>query len=160
VSRLQFDPGPFCIWVQHANHSATKLPLTLFIHCLTFHIKWPQTDRNPDYIPTLADTERPTSPNPYPSRSCTNPYWHRRKHFAISWCCQLGMSPVCEWILSNLSPVDLNEATSDSGVLECSGISWTIYRQSAPPCRQITTPTPHHSNFTGQVLFLTPSQQF
>ena len=26
-------------------------------------------------------------------------------------------------------------------------------------CRQITTPTPHHSIFTGRMLFLTPNQQ-
>jgi len=24
--RLWFEPGPFCAWVQHANHSATKPP--------------------------------------------------------------------------------------------------------------------------------------
>ena len=26
ASRLQFQPGPFCGWVQHANHSATEPP--------------------------------------------------------------------------------------------------------------------------------------
>jgi len=26
-------------------------------------------------------------------------------------------------------------------------------------CRQITTPTPHHSMFTGRMLFLTPNRQ-
>ena len=31
-----------------------------------------------------------------------------------------------------------------------SGISWTIYKQSAPQSRQITTPTPHHSVFTAR----------
>jgi len=31
--------------------------------------------------------------------------------------------------------------------------------QSAPHSRQIITPTPHHSIFTGRVLFLTPNQQ-
>ena len=36
------------------------------------------------------------------------------------------------------------------------GISWTICRQSAPRCRQITIPTPHHSIF--RMLFLTPNQ--
>ena len=41
---------------------------------------------------------------------------------------------------------DLNEARDD-GVLGCSGISWTICKQSAPHFRQITTPTPHHSVF-------------
>jgi len=38
-----------------------------------------------------------------------------------------------------------------------SGISWTICKQSAPRSRQITTPTPHHSMFTGQMLFLMPT---
>jgi len=52
----------------------------------------------------------------------------------------------------------LNEAKQD-GVLGCSGISWTIYKQSAPPSRQITTPTPHHSIFTGRMLFVTTNQQ-
>jgi len=37
------------------------------------------------------------------------------------------------------------------------GISWTICKQSAPHSRQITTPTPHHSIFTGWMLFLTPT---
>jgi len=44
--------------------------------------------------------------------------------------------------------LDLNEARDD-GVLGCSGISWTICKHSAPRSRQITTPTPHHSIFTG-----------
>ena len=47
----------------------------------------------------------------------------------------------------------------DDGVLGCSGISWTMCKQSAPRSRQITTPTPHHSIFTGWMLFLTPNQQ-
>ena len=42
--------------------------------------------------------------------------------------------------------LDLNE-TRDDGVLGCSGISWTIGKQSAPRSRQITTPTPRHSIF-------------
>jgi len=42
--------------------------------------------------------------------------------------------------------LDLNEARDD-GDLRCSGISWTIRKQSAPRSRQITTLTPHHSNF-------------
>jgi len=32
-------------------------------------------------------------------------------------------------------------------------------KQSAPRSGQITTPAPHHSMFTGRMLFLTPSQQ-
>jgi len=45
------------------------------------------------------------------------------------------------------------------GFWDGSGISWTICKQSASRSRQITTPTPHHSIFTGQMLFLTPNQQ-
>ena len=44
-----------------------------------------------------------------------------------------------------------------------SGISWscwTICKQSAPRSRQITTPTPHHSIFTGRMLFTTPNGTF
>jgi len=42
------------------------------------------------------------------------------------------------------------------------GMHWhqlTICKQYAPRSRQITTPIPHHSIFTGRVLFLTPNQQ-
>jgi len=52
----------------------------------------------------------------------------------------------------------LYEARDDK-VLGCSGISWTICKQSAPRSRQISTPTPYHSNFTGCLLLLTPNQQ-
>jgi len=39
-----------------------------------------------------------------------------------------------------------------------SGISWAICK-SAPRSRQITMPAPHHSGFTGRMLFLPPNQQ-
>jgi len=39
-----------------------------------------------------------------------------------------------------------------------SGISWTTCK-SAPRSRQITTPAPHHSVFTGRMPFLRPNQQ-
>jgi len=39
-----------------------------------------------------------------------------------------------------------------------SGISWAICK-SAPCSRQITTPVPHHSVFTGRMPFLPPNQQ-
>ena len=39
-----------------------------------------------------------------------------------------------------------------------SGISWAIYK-SAPCSRQITTPAPHRSIFTGRMPFLPPNQQ-
>ena len=32
-------------------------------------------------------------------------------------------------------------------------------KKSAPRSREITTPTPHRSIFTGRMLFLTPDQQ-
>jgi len=54
--------------------------------------------------------------------------------------------------------LDLNEARGD-GVSGCSGISWTICKQSEPRSRQITTPTPHHSMFTSRMLFMTTNQQ-
>ena len=54
--------------------------------------------------------------------------------------------------------LDLNEAR-DVGVFGCTGISCTIWKQYAHRFRQITTPTPHHSIFTGRMLFLTPNQQ-
>jgi len=40
-----------------------------------------------------------------------------------------------------------------------SDINWTICKQSVPRSEQITTQTPHHSIFTGRMLFLTPTQQ-
>ena len=39
-----------------------------------------------------------------------------------------------------------------------SGISWAVCK-SAPRSRQITMPAPHHSVFTGRMLFLPPNQQ-
>jgi len=39
-----------------------------------------------------------------------------------------------------------------------SGISWAICK-SAPRSRQITTPAPHHSVFTGRMPFLPLNQQ-
>jgi len=51
---------------------------------------------------------------------------------------------------------DLNEAKDR--VWGCNGISWSICKQSAPRSRQITTPTSHHSIFTGWMLFLMPNQ--
>jgi len=44
-------------------------------------------------------------------------------------------------------------------VLQCSRISGTICKQPTPCFRQITTPTPHQSMFTGQMLFLMCNQQ-
>ena len=45
------------------------------------------------------------------------------------------------------------------GFWDGGSISWTICKQSAPRSIQITTPTPHHSIFTGRMLFLAPNQQ-
>ena len=36
ASRLLFEPGPFCVWVQHANHSATEPPFSL-LQDVIFH---------------------------------------------------------------------------------------------------------------------------
>jgi len=55
--------------------------------------------------------------------------------------------------------LDFNEARDD-GVLGCSGISWTIYKQSARS-RQITTPTPHQSQFLqAWCFFWRPTNSF
>jgi len=64
---------------------------------------------------------------------------------------------VCQYWKAKTS-LDLTEARDDGG-WDGSGISWTICKQSAPHSRQITAPTPHHSIFTGRMLFLTPNQQ-
>ena len=40
-----------------------------------------------------------------------------------------------------------------------SGIRLTICKQSVPRFRQITTPAPYHSTFTGRMLFLPPNRQ-
>jgi len=45
------------------------------------------------------------------------------------------------------------------GVWDGIGIRRTIHKQSAPRSGQITTTTPHHSAFTGRMLFLTPNKQ-
>jgi len=46
-----------------------------------------------------------------------------------------------------------------TGFWDDSGISWITCKQSAPHYRQITTPEPHQSIFTGKMLFLMPNQQ-
>jgi len=50
--RLRFEPRPFCAWVQHANHSATKPPYFLCKHYInhkktvfTFDISISNRDR-------------------------------------------------------------------------------------------------------------------
>jgi len=45
------------------------------------------------------------------------------------------------------------------GFWDDNGISWTTCKKLALLFRQITTPPPHHSIFTGLMLFLTPNQQ-
>ena len=66
---------------------------------------------------------------------------------------------VC-WCQKCKTSLDFSEARDDGGgVWDGSGISWTICKQPAPRCRQITTTTPYHSIFTGRMLFLTCNQQ-
>jgi len=59
-----------------------------------------------------------------------------------------------------VKPVWIQMMQEMTGALGCSDIRWTICKQSAPHSRQITTPTPYQSIFTGQMLFLTPNQQY
>jgi len=62
------------------------------------------------------------------------------------------------WYQKGKTSLNSNEARDD-GFSGCSCISWTICKQSASHSTQITTPTPHHSIFTGRILYLTPNQQ-
>jgi len=49
----------------------------------------------------------------------------------------------------------LNEARDDGVAVASTGPCTSFASLS----RQINMPSPHHSDFTGQMLFLTPSQQ-
>jgi len=44
------------------------------------------------------------------------------------------------------------------GLRDGSNIRWT-YANNLYRCREITTPTPHYSIFTGRMLFLMPNLQ-
>jgi len=53
-----FEPGPFCAWVQHANHSATEPPLLSLWHVVNFtctlcHCSQYPTTTTPIYQITL-----------------------------------------------------------------------------------------------------------
>ena len=59
-----------------------------------------------------------------------------------------GLFPRTAWLSQyqkGKTSLHLNE-TRDDGVLGCSGMSWTICKQSAPCSIQITTPTPYLSH--------------
>ena len=58
-----------------------------------------------------------------------------------------------------VTPVWIQISGDDGVFWDGSGIGWTICKQSAPRSRHTTTPTPHHSMFTGRMLSLTPNQQ-
>ena len=80
---------------------------------------------------------------------------------------QMGSQGMCCIVQSFafLSDKCINHSTVYSGCYWSkrwwggSGISWTICKSFAPRCRQITTPVPHHSDFTGRMPFLPPNQQ-
>jgi len=60
-----------------------------------------------------------------------------------------GLFPRTAWLSQyqkGKTSLDLNEARDDGGFLGCSGMSWTICKQSAPCSIQITTPTPYLSH--------------
>jgi len=61
-----------------------------------------------------------------------------------------GTTQVC-WYQKGKTNLDFTEARG-------SGMSWAICK-SAPCSRQTTTRAPHHSVFTGRMLFLPPNQQ-
>jgi len=72
-----------------------------------------------------------------------NYYYHYYYYYTRSIGLFLQDNLVSQYQKSKTS-LDLNEARDD-GVWRCSGISWTICKQSAPHSRQTTKPTPHHS---------------
>jgi len=84
----------------------------------------------------------------------------RSGHFSIlsyyCCCCCYGLFSTTTWVSRDWkgkTSLDLNEARDD-GVLGCSGISWTICKQSAPRSGQTTT------SLTGRgMLSRTPSHQ-
>jgi len=59
---------------------------------------------------------------------------------------------------TNLSFNEAQDAEHGSGIsrIACTSASSASF---APRSRQITTPAPHHSIFTGQMLFLMPNEQ-
>jgi len=89
--------------------------------------------------------------------------WKSRKHFFKYYYYYTTFNGLfsrttwVSWHQKGKTSLDLNEARDD-GVLGCSAISWTICKQSAPHSRQITTPTPSHSIFTGWMLFPMPNR--
>ena len=74
----------------------------------------------------------PTKVSSLVSVSRSNYYTHLTASSKTSW---------VSWYQKGKTSLD---EARDDGVLGCSGISWTICRQSAPHSRQITTPAPHH----------------
>ena len=64
-----------------------------------------------------------------------------------------GTTQVSQYQKRKTNRILLKQATVSG-----SGISWAICK-SAPRFRQITTPAPHHSVFTGRMPFLPPNQQ-
>ena len=87
MSRLWFEPRPFCAWVQHANHSATEPPHQCVPTKMTpwaslslqtkRHIKWPSRfsrDRARELWPIDIQTNRPTAILHVQCTAATN-YW-------------------------------------------------------------------------------------
>jgi len=69
-------------------------------------------------------------------------------------------SMLTTWLRSHQDKTSLHlNETRNEGGFGCNVMSWTMCKQSAPHSRQITTPTPCHSVFTGWMLFLMPNQQ-
>jgi len=55
--------------------------------------------------------------------------------------------------------VDFNEARDDWVAVASAGPYANNLHLAPDSLRQLTTPSPQHSIFTGQMLFLTPNQQ-
>ena len=100
------------------------------------------------YRPDALPAAQPTASKHW--RHNWSPHTHTHTHLTAlfpglpGWAGTRKVKPI--WIL-------LKQET-----VSASGISWAICK-SASRSRQITMPAPHHSVFTGRMLFLPPNQQ-
>ena len=62
----------------------------------------------------------------------------------------------CFWVFKCLQCFDTVRILLEQETVSGSGIRWATCK-SAPRSRQRTTPTPHHSFFTGRMSFLSPN---
>jgi len=86
-------------------------------------------------------------------------FYRRPKNYYYYYTCLMASFPGQPGYAGTrkVKPACIKMRQEMMGFGDGSGISWAICKQSAPRSRQITTPTPHHSIFTGRMLFLMPN---